>query len=754
MHDFARCIASLLVPLALVRVAFGQAADNPAAPAAASDVRSPAATPQASTDIHVQAVLETNPTTPAELVRAVSALIGLWRAEAARPLVKKLIDARLDDSAASQLMSQFGPATFLQIALSRPLAPEGKAFADAVVAGARRYAQDPARVTELIDKLGDSHAKTRAETIEQLRLAGPAVVHDLLNVLADPRRQALHQGVWGAVLAFGSDAIGPLLGALESPDASVAAAAAEALGWLSATDASGPLASLAFRPQAEGRVRQAARSALAQILGRMPDQAEAAAMLERQASQWSLGQGATRRPKSRLTPGGVQQVIEIWHWDNTRQRSVPRDYPPVEARAELAAGAALAALQMTDRGDPAYVDRLILSLMTAFDRLDRRTAAGQATASLGEPSRSELNRAPGPLLALVLDTALATSRHRAALIAARLLGEQGTAKLLTETSQPAPLVRALSCPDRGVRFTALEAIVRLKPPARFAGASQVPLVLAHFIATAGAPKAVVAGPRREEAGRLAGLLAELGYEIGTATNGQELLREATASADVQLVLIDSNLEAPSPADAVTLLRNDPRTAAVPVGLITAASEQGLFSRLIERDRATGTMIRPYHKDALKFQLDRLVARAGYKPTAPAERVAEAKKAISWAAVLAGNSHGEVDLRQLVSPLAQALYVPALAEDSAQALALIGDPRSQTALVDFVGQHALPPAAREVAALAFCESVGRYGVLLRSDQVKAQYERRDASGHLDRQNQHLLSSIVHCLETVRPSVPSP
>src|SRR5581483_1938526 len=129
------------------------------------------------------------------------------------------------------------------------------------------------------------------------------------------------------------------------------------------------------------------------------------------------------------------------------------------------------------------------------------TTYSQALSALPKPLAGEIGTSQGRILADTLDAALMARQAHAARVAARLIGESGDTALLTESSEPCSLVKALSCPDREVRYAALEATQKLARSWHFPGASQVPIALAWFIGTSGSPKAVVAARSQEEAGR-------------------------------------------------------------------------------------------------------------------------------------------------------------------------------------------------------------------------------------------------------------
>ncbi len=103
----------------------------------------------------VEAVLESKPRTPADLVRASATLINLGEPELAKPFIERLQTAQLEDAQLSEIIRQLGAAPLLKIAGEPALKPEGAAFADRALAASAKVARDTARLAQLVEQLGD-----------------------------------------------------------------------------------------------------------------------------------------------------------------------------------------------------------------------------------------------------------------------------------------------------------------------------------------------------------------------------------------------------------------------------------------------------------------------------------------------------------------------------------------------------------------------------------------------------------------------
>ena len=122
-------------------------------------------------------------------------------------------------------------------------------------------------------------------------------------------------------------------------------------------------------------------------------------------------------------------------------------------------------------------------------------------------------------------------------------------------------------PIAGLRFAAIDAILKLRPTEPFAGSSHVADGLGFFASSYGTPRVLVVHPRSEMGQQIAGLAAELGYESDLATNGRRAFELAVGSPDYEFILLHSAIERPPVDELLAQLRRDRRTALLPVGLI-------------------------------------------------------------------------------------------------------------------------------------------------------------------------------------------
>ena len=717
-------LACLVAPLTL-----GQEpeAGSPAAEDSAT------AEPPVPTDPAVVAILATEPASPAECARAAKTLTDLGYPEVAKPLLKKVIDAKLNPEQLADLGEQFGSPMFLDMAVSAALLPEAKELADAVTAAVAARLTDPKRIAELIGQLQDPQAEKRVEALAGLQASGSAAIGPLIAVLADPSRTAEYANVRTVLAGMGRSAREALAAVLVGTDPKLAVQAILTLAEMdnrkTAIDLVGPCVS----DSGDSDVRAAAATALKQLTGHMPTRSEAIGLLVETAKAYFN----RRQP----IEGVIDDRVELWRWDPTTRQCVVRTGEPDDAARALAARYAREAhaLAPDDRG---------VRLLYLTTLLDEAAYAGGLDQTLDEqdPAVVEARRFGAQAIDDALEYAMDHHHPAAATVAAQLLGQVGTAdELLYQGAKPSPLARALQQPDRRLRMAALEAIASLKPTKPFAGASYVPSALAFFAASSGVRHALVGGPNIEQARDLAGMLAAAGFQTDTAATGNEFLRLAMRSPDYELAWIDVSISRPDINTLMHTLRRDGRTASLRVGLMARSGHFDKAERLAERDPMAKPFARPHDDESFRWQLEQLSTLSPREFVGFDVRERQAAQSLELLAELSRSSSGLYDLRQTQDAVLAALYNPKLATRAVAVLANLNSAESQQALVDVASRVTQPLELRKAAVKAFRESTREHGVLLTTDQIRQQYDRYNQSRDQDAATQRVLGLILDCIE---------
>jgi CheY-like chemotaxis protein len=617
------------------------------------------------------------------------------------------------------------------------LQPEGRQLSDAVLQAYAEQARDPQRLAELIERLKSSSADTRHRAMAELRRAGPVAVAALVGVLADPNRAEEHATVRTALVTLGSESAQPLTAVLNSDDDALRIQIIDVLRRLRHQEAAPYLVLPAFGPASSPELKSAAQAALADLTGRAHDLQTAASLLYARAR-------TAYEASAVVDPEGVQQR-EVWRWDAENATPVAEMIPVTAAELRVATTLSQDLYKLMSDSDRAR--RLYLSALLESAAIE---AGLDQPLPTGEATPHAIASAAGPAaIEQVLAETMRENHLAAATSAAAILGEIGTTELLLNRApRTSVLVEAAYHPDRRLRFAAVNAIDQLAPPQPYPGASQVLAALGYFAGTGGTSKAMVVDSRVQEAGRLAGLLATLGYDAEFHTDGRAARERLASLPDFEVVLVDLHLIRTNVDEWLQQLRRDHRTARLPVGVLTPLEDQILAQRIIEGDPLAAIFVRPQDAAGMEFQINRLLA-SNPRAVTLAERQQQAVRSLEWLTKLAAEQQWFYSLRSVAPEVERALFVPGLTSIAAPLVADLGTASGQRALVTLASRSTLPLEARQAAAAGFARGVARYGILLTNAEILAQYDRYNQSESEPAESQQVLSSILDTLESRLP-----
>jgi hypothetical protein len=667
------------------------------------------------------AVLETNPavraalewprTRPADALRAICVFVDLGRTELAQPILAELQARNLSEGELAALVKEFGSHRMLQLAREEKLAPAGGEFSQAAMSAAAAEATNPARLRDQISRLGDPSALVRELALTDLASAGQTGAIALLEAMAvegDAERRSM---LGASARRLRPLVDGPLLAMLETNDPALRAVVAGLL-------------SEAGVPQAAPLLAPASSSAAQRDLVDALDQ------FRRGAVPFALD-GDDR--------------VELWHWDDGSQSLSSARYPAEDARILWMARLAerLAALRPQRRAES---QQAIVLRLEADGR--RNFTLPRQAAESGEPDGVRLASIDSQLLSDVLSDALKRDYTLAAAAAIDEMARRGDARvLLTADGQPSPLADALVHAERRVRWAALRAIVALDPASPYPGSSRVPDALAWFARGAGIRQGLVAMPTVAEATDLAGKLSAAGIEAEGTNRGADVARLAQQMPDLELVLVDMDIIAPNVRQVLYELRITPATGRIPVALLATEERLAEARRLAgEHERVVAVPL-PATAEAVTKFAERLLAQAPRDAAAVDERAAQALEAVAWMAQLLGRGRSFYALRR-EAPAAAFNLFQSSAAPALDALARMGTPFCQQALVVYASQPTLPIDTRRQAAAAFDAAVKAHGLLLTRGEILAQYDLYNASADADANTQEVLGALLDAMEQRR------
>jgi CheY-like chemotaxis protein len=682
----------------------------------------------------IRAVLESDPQTPVELMRAITVLVDLGEPDLARPYVSKLHAATLDDAALAELVRRVGSGPFLRIAAEKALDPEGREFGERAMNATGRQARDPKRLAELVDQLSDPSPERQRQALAELLGAHEFAVPPLVTALNDPAKRAMHPRAIDALTALAEDAVGPLLATLHGPDSPAKLAAIEALVRMRASEAAPHFVGLYLARATSPQVRSAAEDALFVLYGKTPTPREAVRFLETEIVEVLSGR--------RLLPVGVDGRMALWLWDSAKSQPVPATVSADQARSQLALRLASRLIELSPN-EPQHRRLYLISLLEAEayrggldNAVDRGKGSAFATAAgMGIEAVED-----------ALSYSIENGYAPAATVAVQVLAEIGdAATLLRGGAEPSPLAIALTHGDARLRFAAAQAIVQLKPQAPFAGLSYLKSTLVHFATSAGQRRALIGFPNGETAQQLAGMTNQLGLSTQTATNGSDLLLEASKAAAYELILVSGHIDRGPLYQVVQDLRRHPHTIQTPIIVLAEDDEAGSLRHRLRDDLLTSVALRPRSLEGMQYAVDQARRRAGDRIIPAEVREAQANAAINSIAALMEAAPKVFDFREDERVLAPLLYSPSQSAATARLLAQLGTHTSQQSLLDIVNRATQPMPSRQAAAAAFGDSVRRFGVRLTKGEILKQYDRYNQSRVEHEASQTLLGATLDAIE---------
>jgi hypothetical protein len=243
------------------------------------------------------------------------------------------------------------------------------------------------------------------------------------------------------------------------------------------------------------------------------------------------------------------------------------------------------------------------------------------------------------------------------------------------------------------------------------------------------------------------MLNQIGYEADPARTGRETFLLAAKNPDYELVLVSDGISHPDANETIQMLRRDPRTSRLAIGLMAREHNIKRAKELAEVDSMLESFPRPHSTAMMAYQVARLLKLAGRELVSFDERIAQASSALDHLAHLAEHrdEYSFYDLYRQQDAVESAFYTPELSTKAARVLGQLGSLKAQRALVTLASQHARPLAERQAAAKGFEVAVDRHGLLLTRDEILLQFERYNQSETLDQGTQQVLGSILDTIE---------
>jgi hypothetical protein len=716
---------------------FGAPAPATSAPAAAA-ATAPSDPIGEKLPLVIQQLRDSDPQTPRALLQAALATLQFDRPDESQRYLTKFEEAKFPADVLAAVPDQVGSPLLFTLAREAKIQPAGARVVELVFSAARAQAADGARIEEEIKRLSLPDIRERTAALNRLAPSGTQVVTPMLRALADPARESEHSYIRAALARLATDTEAPLLGAIDATDPKLQTQVIAVLGRIGSQGAVRHLVRPAIDPAATPELRQVAAASLAKIVGSVPNRRDAIRFLQGDLRSLLTGewQPATN----------AAGQVETWIWDDAARQLQQRELSPDDAALEQAARVAadLTALEPTSPEAQRLAILTQLELAQILVGLVHPVDPATVSAALAGVPESD---AAG-VMNHVLADAIKQGRVPAIVAAARALGELGDPSVLSSSSaQESPLAETLRHPDRRARVTAALAIARLNPEQAFAGSSRWLEVLNSAVQTTGTSRVLVGDPRNDASQTIIGLLNSLGFDGDSANTGKRFAELATSGSDYELLLICDAIDRPPVKELVQWLRKDYRTAGLPIGVLARSGDEASLRLALEDDPLTLVFPRIHSLEVAREDIDRLLAIAGRRHVSREERVAQAKLALAaLGQVISSPRAGRMgNVLRSEEAIIAAIDNPALSTAAAEALADLGTPRSQAALIDFASQTARPLADRQTAAAAFAKAVAARGLNLTQVQILEQFDRYNVSATLDAETQAVLGNLLDTIE---------
>ena len=566
---------------------------------------------------------------------------------------------------------------------------------------------DPAHIAEMVDLLGTAQDP---RAVSHLRSCGPYAIPALIQVLGDPQREDKHQAVRTLLTQMPAEAAPAIVEALRCPDVGVQAALADALGQMHSRLALSELKRLAEDPRLGPTVRVHVEEALRTILGRKAWGARPAVeyylelvLALHQGEDWAL-------------PPGVSETLAVWTWDDKAARLTSVEVPRTQYGPLVAERTAERLVTYWPKYEPGYPAWYLAKLGKLWEA-EARPGTLKAEDIAGEV------RLLGSLLGerrlmAGCEAALQRKDYRAA--QGFLRGLQPVAGARAVRVEPA-VARALTAPDRAVRYEAALVLVAADPRAPFPGSELAVPVLAEALNQVATLEIVVAAADLDVGTRFRSALRDAGFVVRDVRTSGEALNLVAEAPAVELVMVHTGLTDPDAGEFLRRVRGVRRTRELPVLLVaqSAGERAGLEVGLASRHGHVGVVLETAAPETVQQRVTEAITKARGRLLS-AQQARDFSSRAAQALLSIETSHPVFRL-PLAAPQARAALLSGPEELRVSAcglLARVGDAPSQQALAQAALHQENSPAVLRAALQGLLDAVRRHGSALEDQQVVA------------------------------------
>jgi CheY-like chemotaxis protein len=242
-----------------------------------------------------------------------------------------------------------------------------------------------------------------------------------------------------------------------------------------------------------------------------------------------------------------------------------------------------------------------------------------------------------------------------------------------------------------------------------------------------APKVLIGFANEDVLDKVGDVVVQAGFEPVKVRTGQAALRRLNQAADIDAILIDSELPDPGLSPLLGQLRADVNFGRLPLILAAPRERETRVRTLAESYRNVtvipiGTVL---DAEVLGKSLQAAIGETGSPPLSEAERRQQADRALGWLARLGAGVVPGYDIRPAGGTLLSVLRAGKLSEEATvaaiEAVGRLPGRAPQIELANVVLDSAKPgrtPAVRTIAAQELARHIQQHGLGLPSNVARA------------------------------------
>ena len=544
-------------------------------------------------------------------------------------------------------------------------------LSDLLDQGFRNVARDPVRIRQEVDHLGSgprAYENAKARLVSAGQYAAPIFIEYLQN----NTKRDLYPAIVRVMGEIGRPLLNPLIEELRVSDPALRIQIINIIGQIGYPQALPALRAL----QADANTPVEMRAAVDNAIGLIDRTGQAAKMTPAELYLRG-GQNYYDRKSSYLPLLADEKSNPIWIFDPGLNNVTPVQVPTPIWNSVMALRMAEATLKI----DATNADAISLWL-AANARRELLLPAGSTDPTLPDNARpaSFYMQAAGPTYVNpVLAKALDAHDSALALRAIEALEATGGANGLI-AGPDSPLARALSYPDRSVRFHAAFVLANANPPSQFASFYRVVPILAEAISSNGSPSALLVVSDDDQRNAITDILrnSDAHFTVYSGATLSTALENAQRVPGFDVVIVP---DGPEVSHVTELSRSDYRLTGAPVVVTAAAANVADLKLRMSETKGFGVVDEKADAKGYSAAIQGAQADAGAVPLTSDASSKYAARALELLGTLAADHHSIYSVTEAVPALVDALKDkrPEIVTAAARDLGEMNSPDAEHAL---------------------------------------------------------------------------